>query len=129
MFLLMLGGALGTLARYGVGRWAASHWWGREFFFLGTLFVNVSGSFALGVAAVILLDARLPPHYQNWFLLVGTGFCGGFTTFSTFQWETYQLVRDGSWWLALAYVFGSVLAGFLGIVLAVALVHGLFPRQ
>ena len=117
---------LGTFARCWVGRWAASHTWGQAFPY-GTLIINVSGSFILGVTAVIVFE-RLPPEYANLYLLVGTGFCGGFTTFSTFEWETFQLVRDGSWWLALANVVGSVVAGFLGILLAVALVHGLFPK-
>ena len=67
--------------------------------------------------------------HQNWYLLLGTGFCGGYTTFSTFEWETYKLVRDGSWWYALANAFGSLLAGFIGILLAVALVGAIFPKE
>ena len=126
MLLLMLGGALGTCARYWVGRWAASHPWGQTFPY-GTLMVNVIGSFILGATAVIVLE-RLPPEYQHWYLLIGTGFCGAFTTFSTFEWETFKLVRDGSWWLALANVFGSILAAFLGLLLGVIISHLLFPR-
>lgn len=124
MIWLMVGGAVGTLARYWVGRWAGAQPWGQSFP-AGTFIVNVLGSFILGAAAVVILE-RLPPEYAGWFLLVGTGFCGGFTTFSTFEWETYQLVRSGAWWMALANVFSSVLAGFAGILLAVALTHWLF---
>jgi CrcB protein len=94
----------------------------------GTLVVNVTGCFILALAAVIILE-RLPPGHQNWYLLIGTGFCGGYTTFSTFGWETYKLVRDGSWWFALANVFGSCLAGFLGILAAVILVDLIFPKS
>ena len=127
MLLLMLGGAVGTYLRYVVGRWFGSQPWGQVFPY-GTLAINVSGSFILAAAAVILLE-RLPPAHQDWYLLIGTGFCGGFTTFSTFEWETYKLVRDGSYAYALANVFGSVMAGFVGVLLAVLLVGLVFPRR
>ena len=127
MILLMVGGALGTCLRYLISRWFNSQPWGQAFPY-GTLFINVSGSFVLAVAAMIISE-RLPPEHQDWFLLIGTGFCGGYTTFSTFEWETFTLIRDGSWWYALANVVGSVLAGFLGVVLGVAAVALIFPRE
>jgi len=126
MLLLMVGGAVGTLARYGVGRWFDSRPWGQAFPY-GTLVINASGSFILALAAGVILD-RLRPEYAEWYLLVGTGFCGGYTTFSTFEWETFRLVRDGSWGLALVNVLGSVAAGFLGVVLGVKLLDVVFPK-
>jgi CrcB protein len=127
MILVFLGGGLGTIARYLVGKWFNEQPWGQAFPW-GTFAINVSGSFILGAAAVVLLE-RLPPDYQQWYLLIGTGLCGGYTTFSTFEWETYRLIRDGSWWYALANVLGSVLAGFVGILLGVALVGVVFPKR
>ena len=125
--LLFLGGGLGTCVRWWLGSWFAAQSWTRGLPIFGTFVINVSGSFILGAAAAIIVE-RLPLERRDWFLLIGTGFCGGFTTFSSFEWETYNLLRDGSWSYALAYVCGSVLAGFAAVVLAVALVHAVLPR-
>jgi CrcB protein len=127
LLLLALGGAAGTNARYWLGRWLGDVAWAKGFP-LGTFVVNVTGSFILGVATVLILE-RLPPAYQHWYLLVGTGFCGGFTTFSTFELETLRLVRDGSFWMAFANVAGSVVVGFLGVVVAIALTELMLPRR
>jgi CrcB protein len=127
MLLVIVGGALGCYLRYALSKWCNAQPWGQTFPW-GTFFINVSGSFVLALAAAIVLE-RLPPAYSDLYLLVGTGFCGGFTTFSTFELETFRLVREGSWWYALANVFGSCLAGFVAILLAVALVGALFPKE
>jgi len=127
MILLMLAGAIGTYLRYMIGRWFNIQPWTHGFP-LGTFVINVSGSFILGVAGAIILE-RLPPEYQDLYLLIGTGFCGGFTTFSTFEWETFKLVRDANWGYAFLNVFGSVVAGFLAVILGVMLVAMVFPRR
>ena|GEM_PF-45180 len=127
MVLLFVGGGLGTIARYLLSKWFNEQSWGQGFPW-GTFAINVSGSFILGTAAVLILE-RLSPAHQDWYLLLGTGFCGGYTTFSTFEWETFKLVRDGSWWYALANAFGSLLAGFVGVLLAVALVGLFFQKR
>lgn len=126
MLLLIIGGAVGTCLRYWISRWFASQSWGQDFPF-GTLAINVTGSFILAFSAVLFLK-RLPMEYQDWFLLVGTGFCGGYTTFSSFEWETFKLVDDGSWGLALLYVVVSVVGGFIGVFGGVILSRILFPE-
>jgi CrcB protein len=123
--LLSAGGALGTCARYYVSIWIGAPSWARGFP-LGTFVINVSGSFILGAAAVVIRQ-RLPPEYDYWYLLIGTGFCGGYTTFSTFEYETLQLVNLGSWLMAFANVALSVIAGLAGVVLAIFLVNFLLP--
>lgn len=127
MLLLLIGGALGTYLRYLLGKWFNEQPWGQSFPF-GTLFINVLGSFLLGFTAIIVFE-KLPPEHQFWYLFIGTGFCGGFTTFSTFEWETYKLMRDGSYWYAFANVAGSVVAGFVAVILGVLLASALFIRK
>jgi CrcB protein len=127
MVWIIVGGAVGTYARYALGRWIAGHTWAQGFPY-HTLIINVSGSCLLGLAAVITLE-RLRLELQDWFPIIGIGFCGGYTTFSTFEWETFKLVREGSWPLALANVLGSVVAGFIGVLLGFGLAHLLFPER
>jgi len=117
MVAIAVGGAFGTLARYGVERGLAT---GAAGFPWATLSVNVLGSFLLGLV-VTLVVVRWPD--DRWLRpLVGVGFCGGFTTFSTFVLEIDQRARHGHGGIALAYLGASLAAGtvaaFLGALLA-----------
>jgi CrcB protein len=123
--LISVGGAIGSCTRYLLSLWIGAPSWARGFP-VGTFVINVTGSFILGGAAVVIRE-RLPAAYDNWFLLLGTGFCGGYTTFSTFEFETFQLVTLGSWRIALANVVTSVVTGLIGVVLAVLLANLVFP--
>ena len=111
-YLLVLAGAgFGGLARYVAGTWIMAKYGGR--FPLGTLIVNVSGSFLIGVLMTLLTE-RLHPH-PNWRLFWVVGILGGYTTFSSFEYETYQAVRDGAHWMGMLYMVGSVLLGYGGV--------------
>ncbi|WNG89290.1 fluoride efflux transporter CrcB [Mycobacterium sp. ITM-2016-00317] len=112
------GGALGTLARAGFGELAAAdpgRWpW-------PTFTVNVVGAFLLGVLVTRLLE-RLPvSSYRRPFL--GTGLCGGLTTFSTMQVETLSMVEHGHYALAAGYTTASIAAGLSAVFVGTALVR------
>src|SRR5262245_23734926 len=117
---IMLGGALGTGARFWVSGFVAEK--AGEFFPLGTLVVNVTGSFVLGFfAALTDPDGRLflPPGFRQFFMV---GLCGGYTTFSWFSLQTFDLIRKRDWFKAglntlLSFVC-CLIAVWLGRVLA-----------
>ena len=117
-YLVVLAGAgLGGLTRYVAGTWIMAKYGGR--FPLGTFIINVTGSFLIGVLMTLLTE-RLQPH-PNWRLFLVVGILGGYTTFSSFEYETYQAVRDGERWMGMLYVAGSVLLGYLGVWLGAML--------
>ncbi len=111
-YLVVLAGAgLGGLARYVAASWIMLKYGGR--FPLGTLIINVSGSFLIGVLMTLLTE-RLNPH-PNWRLFLVVGVLGGYTTFSSFEYEIYQSVRDGARWMGMLYLTASVALGYLGV--------------
>ncbi len=107
-----LGGALGAMARMGVGHWIRGFAAGP--FPWPTFAINISGSFLLG-AFVTVIAGRAMPNTVALNHLVAIGFLGAFTTFSTFELETWNLVNDGRWLMALMYVVSSVAVGFTGL--------------
>jgi CrcB protein len=117
---LSVGGILGVNARYWLGAWMSR--WASPQFPWATVTINVSGSFLIGFLTVAL--TRWLPH-PNARLLVITGFLGGYTTFSTFEYENWYLWERGEMMLTAANVIGSVVAGFVAVVLGTALARGL----
>ncbi|NLS26065.1 putative fluoride ion transporter CrcB [Sphingomonas sp. S2M10] len=111
LFLVMLGGAIGSAARYGVGR-AGVALLGPAFPW-GTLAVNVVGGLLMGLLGASLL--RFGPNAEQARLLLGVGLLGGFTTFSSFSLETFAMIERGEVLTALAYVLASVI-GAIGAV-------------
>lgn len=120
--LIGLGGFLGANARYLIGVWADTHYDGS--FPAGTFLINVSGSFLLALFMVIATE-RVPIS-PEWRFLIAVGFFGAYTTFSTFSVETWRLVEDGAWLLALGNAMGSVLLGFAGAWLGTVLARGIW---
>jgi fluoride exporter len=108
-------GALGALARYGLGGWIASRFPGA--FPLETLVINVSGSLVLGFIFVLMTERFLPHPALRTALTVG--FLGAYTTFSTFSLETFRLIEDGALGLAALNVAASVAAGIAAVYLGV----------
>ena len=116
--LIVLGGGAGSLARYLTGTAVAATWGVR--FPWGTLAVNVVGCFLIGLIMTLLTE-RLTVS-PNWRFALVVGFLGGYTTFSSFEWETYATVSAGGFWLGAMNVVGSVALGYgavwVGSVLA-----------
>jgi len=108
--LIALGGALGSVLRYLMVAAIGAP--------LGTLAVNVLGSFAIGVLFV-WLGAR-----EGWQLFLMTGVLGGFTTFSAFSLDTLKLIEAGQTLPAVGYVLGSVLLSLAAVAFGVALTRG-----
>jgi CrcB protein len=121
--LICLGGAIGTGARYTLSVWVARAV-GTGFPF-GTLVVNASGSFLLGLLMQLSLSTQIVSADAR--LIIGTGILGGFTTYSTFNYETLALIGEEAWGVALLNVAATFIAclaaGALGIGAARALAH------
>ena len=118
LFWICLAGAVGTGARYGVGLWAARVL-GTAFPY-GTLAVNLVGSFLISVVLVLAVSTdHIGPTLR---LTLTTGFMGGLTTYSSFNYETLKLLQERAWGPGLLYVLatfgGCLAAGALGIVVA-----------
>lgn len=118
MLMISLGAAVGANLRYGLSFWAAQQW-GVSFPY-GTLLVNVLGSFCIGM---LLEYIGTYPGSAQWRAPLVTGLLGSLTTFSTFSFETYQLMMQGSWLWAGLNVVGSIILGLCAVFLGVGLVR------
>lgn len=115
-----LGGFAGAVSRYVVALWVGERW-GRSFP-MGTMVVNVSGCFLIGLLMTVFLEKSMVSPQWRSFLVVG--FLGAYTTFSAFEYETGGLLKDGELLYAALNVMLSVAAGFAALKLGEVLARG-----
>ncbi|HVB33151.1 MAG TPA: fluoride efflux transporter CrcB [Patescibacteria group bacterium] len=121
IFLIVVFGAAGTLARYGL-QGLVQHRTGSTFP-SGTMAVNLLGCFLLGgVAQFSFHHLTFPPE---WRIAITVGFFGAFTTFSSFSWETVRMFEDGAWSSAFFYLAVSIVGGLLAVILGMRLASAL----
>ena len=119
--LVAIGGALGSMARYGSGVLVCRLW--TAIFPLGTMLINIVGSLAMGLFIGFL--ARTTPAWQaDARLFVAVGIFGGFTTFSSFSLDAIAMLERGEVLPALAYVVGSVAIGIAALYVGLLLIRG-----
>jgi len=114
--LVFVGGGFGSVARYFLGKWFNNLETSIPY---GTMLSNVLGSFLIGLFLGYL--SKTGNLSQAYTLLLATGFCGGFTTFSTFAYENHIFLKNGDYFSFLPYTLGSLILGFLAVFLGLHL--------
>jgi CrcB protein len=109
ILLVGLGGGLGSIARFITTN--VSQKYLATFLPYGTLIANILGSFLIGILLAYLIENPS----QNFKLLLVTGFCGGYTTFSTFTYENFSYLQNGQIGMFLLYALGSIAVGLLAV--------------
>ncbi|QNL22167.1 fluoride efflux transporter CrcB [Hyphobacterium sp. CCMP332] len=109
LLLVFIGGGLGSVFRYYLS--ITFYTLGSSGFPWPTFIVNIAGSLLLGF--LITFNEKEPSLNQDLILLASAGFCGGFTTFSTFSYENYFLLKQGDFLMASAYIAASLIGGIL----------------
>jgi CrcB protein len=121
VLLVGVGGFFGSVARYLVAVLFANQF--SSVFPFATLTVNVVGCFLIGI--IFALSDRGNILSPEWRVLLTTGFCGGFTTFSTFSYESLRLLQDGEYLYVGAYVLASVVVGLAATYVGIILIRSL----
>ena len=116
LIIVAIGGALGAVSRYSLGMLVAQFW--KDPFPLGTWLINTSGSFAIGLCLTLLKQWKTTSSV--WHLAISIGFIGAFTTFSTFEYEIWQLIESGQSGRASFYALASLIIGLLAVFVGVA---------
>jgi CrcB protein len=116
--LVFLGGGLGSVLRYIIGKWLNNTENGIPY---GTFVANILGSLLIGI--ILGYAAKNETISQNTTLLLATGFCGGFTTFSTFAYESHVFLKSGDFTTFAFYTIASFVIGFLAVFAGMYLVR------
>ncbi|PWH83060.1 fluoride efflux transporter CrcB [Algibacter marinivivus] len=117
LLLVFVGGGFGSVLRYVIGKYLNSAENGIPY---GTLAANILGSLLIGI--ILGLAAKNDALSQNQTLLLATGFCGGFTTFSTFAYENHVFLKSGDFTSFAFYTIASFVIGFLAVFAGIYLV-------
>ena len=117
LLLIFFGGGIGSVLRFIIGKYLNSNQDGIPY---GTFVANILGSLLIGI--ILGIAAKNDTLTSNQTLLLATGFCGGFTTFSTFAYENHVLLKSGDFSSFAIYTIGSFIVGFLAVFLGMHLV-------
>jgi CrcB protein len=121
LLIVFLGGGLGSLARYLAIRWVTAVV--TSAFPYGTFLVNITGCFLIGF--LIFNTEKWGANSLNWRIFLVTGFCGGYTTFSSFSFENIQLMSNQQVFMMLLYTIGSIMLGFLATYMGILLARNI----
>lgn len=116
LLLVFIGGGSGSVLRYLIGKYFNQV---EHNVFLGTFMVNILGSLFIGLLFGLAEKSHVLTPNQT--LLLATGFCGGFTTFSTFALENSSLIKTGNYFMLFLYISSSVVLGILAVFLGMYL--------
>jgi fluoride exporter len=119
--LIAMGGAVGAIARYSVGVFAAEHF--RSRFSVGTFSINISACFLIGFILEYL--TRHTDMNPAWRYAFAIGFLGAYSTFSSFEWEAWSDLTNGAYWIGILYIGASLIIGLLAVGLGSATARSL----
>ena len=120
LLLVFVGGGFGSVLRYAIGKYLNSPQDGIPY---GTFVANILGSLLIGI--ILGIAAKNDTLTSNQTLLLATGFCGGFTTFSTFAYENHVFLKAGDFTNFALYTIASFVIGFLAVFLGLFLVKSI----